>query len=53
MFEFFFSFWVKTSAYFAEDDFRCQVLRCPTQCPSPAFYPLGKSEVCHLKAKYP
>lgn len=37
--------------YFAENDFWRQVLRGPAQRPGPAFYPLGKSKVCHLEVK--
>lgn len=37
--------------YFAENDFRRQVLRRSTQRPGPAFYSLGKSKVCHLEVR--
>lgn len=43
--------WKTEATYFAENDFWRQILWCPTQRPGPAFYPLGKSKVCHLHVR--
>lgn len=44
-------FGVSWRIYLAEDNFWSQVLRSPTQCPSPTFYSFSKAEVRHLRTE--